>query len=48
MWASGGFSVPGGTQNTKVIDAGVRVGKVLTNDHFGGFVRGNFRVLGWT
>jgi hypothetical protein len=42
VWASGGFSVPGGTKDTKVIDAGARLGKVLTSDHFGGFVRGNF------
>ena len=42
VWASGGFSVPGGTKDTKVIDAGVRLGKVLTSDHLGSFVRGNF------
>jgi lipid A 3-O-deacylase len=42
VWASGGFSVPGGTKDTKVIDAGARLGKVLTNDHFGGFIHGNF------
>ena len=43
VWASGGFSVPGGTQDTKAIDAGVRLGKVLTDGHFGGFLRGNFQ-----
>jgi hypothetical protein len=42
VWASGGFSVPGGTKDTHVIDGGVRVGKVLTDDHGGGFLRGNF------
>jgi lipid A 3-O-deacylase len=42
VWASGGFSVPGGTKDTKVIDAGARLGKVLTDEHFGGFIRGNF------
>ncbi len=42
VWASGGFSVPGGTKDTQVVDAGVRVGKVLTGDMGGGFVRGNF------
>jgi len=46
VWASGGFSVPGGTQDTKVIDAGVRLGKVLTGDHFGSFVRGDFEYSG--
>ena len=30
VWASGGFSVPGGTKDTKAVDAGVRLGKVLT------------------
>src|ERR1041385_4003064 len=42
IWASGGFSVPGGTKDTHSINAGVRLGKVLTGDHGGGFVRGNF------
>jgi hypothetical protein len=42
IWAGGGFSVPGGTKDTHTMDAGVRLGKVLTDDHFGGFVRGNF------
>lgn len=42
FWASGGFSVPGGTKDTHMIDAGVRLGKVLTGDHLGGFMRGNF------
>jgi len=41
-WASGGFSVPGGTKDTQVIDAGVRLGKVLTDDWGPGFVHGNF------
>ncbi len=42
FWASGGFSVPGGTKDTHMMDAGVRIGKVLTEDHFGGVMRGNF------
>jgi hypothetical protein len=42
VWAGGGFSVPGGTKDTQAVDAGVRLGKVLTGDHGGGFVRGNF------
>jgi hypothetical protein len=42
IWAAGGFSVPGGTKDTHAIDAGVRLGKVLTSDHFGSFLRGNF------
>jgi lipid A 3-O-deacylase len=42
VWFSGGFSVPGGTKDTHAINGGVRVGKVLTEDHGGGFVRGNF------
>jgi lipid A 3-O-deacylase len=42
VWAAGGFSVPGGTKDTHMLDGGVRVGKVLTDDHGGGFIRGNF------
>jgi hypothetical protein len=42
VWGSGGFSVPGGTKDTQVIDAGVRLGKVLTDDWGPGFVHGNF------
>ena len=42
VWAGGGLSVPGGTKDTQAIDTGVRLGKVLTDDHGGSFVRGNF------
>jgi hypothetical protein len=42
VWASGGFSVPGGTKDTHTVNAGVRLGKVLTDDHLHGFLRGNF------
>ena len=42
FWASGGFSVPGGTKDTHMVNAGVRLGKVLTDDYGGGFIRGSF------
>jgi lipid A 3-O-deacylase len=42
VWVGGGFSVPGGTKDTHAMNAGVRLGKVLTSDHGGGFLRGNF------
>ncbi|HEX3586212.1 MAG TPA: acyloxyacyl hydrolase [Candidatus Angelobacter sp.] len=42
IWAGSGFSVPGGTKDTHTMNAGVRLGKVLTDDHLGGFLRGNF------
>lgn len=42
FWAGGGFSVPGGTRDTQVMNAGVRLGKVLTGDHGSSFIRGNF------
>src|SRR4029077_4262058 len=42
VWAGDGFSVPGGTKDTHTFNGGVRLGKVLTGDHLGGFVRGNF------
>ena len=42
FWASGGFSVPGGTPDTHMVNAGVRLGKVLTGDHLSGVMRGSF------
>ncbi len=42
FWTSGGSSVPGGTKDTQAMNAGVRLGKVLTDEHFGSFLRGNF------
>ncbi|HKF21400.1 MAG TPA: acyloxyacyl hydrolase [Candidatus Angelobacter sp.] len=42
VWAGGGFSVPGGTADTHTFNGGVRLGKVLTAEHGGGFFRGNF------
>src|SRR5256885_7356886 len=42
VWAGGGFSVPGGTKDTHTMNAGIRLGKVLTDDHLGGLLRGNF------
>jgi len=42
VWAGGGFSVPGGTKDTQAVNAGLRVGKVLTDEHLGGLLRGQF------
>jgi hypothetical protein len=42
VWSGGGFSVPGGTKDTQAFNLGVRVGKVLTADHGGSYLRGNF------
>ncbi|MGC2698068.1 MAG: acyloxyacyl hydrolase, partial [Candidatus Angelobacter sp.] len=42
FWAGGGFSVTGGTKDTHAINAGLRLGKILTDDHLGGVLRGNF------
>jgi hypothetical protein len=41
IWTGGGHSVSGGTSDTGLWNAGVRVGKVLTGEHGSGFVRGN-------
>jgi lipid A 3-O-deacylase len=41
IWTAGGHSVPGGTSDTSVWDAGVRVGKVLTGEHGSGWLRGS-------
>lgn len=42
VWFGGGLSVPGGTSDTRVVNAGLRLGKVLTGNHGSGFIRGNF------
>ena len=42
IWGGGGFSVPGGTKDTHALNLGLRLGKVLTGDHGGSFLRGNF------
>ena len=42
VWFGGGLSVPGGTSDTQVLNAGLRLGKVLTGNHGSGFIRGNF------
>ncbi len=42
IWTAGGYSVPGGTSNTGVFDAGLRYGWVITNPHGPGFLRGRF------
>jgi lipid A 3-O-deacylase len=42
LWAGGGHSVPGGTQNTSAFNAGFRYGWVLTGPHLPGFLRGRF------
>src|ERR1700746_2554806 len=42
LWTAGGHSVPGGTTNTGVFDAGLRYGWVLTGPHLPGILRGRF------
>jgi lipid A 3-O-deacylase len=42
VWAAGGYSVPGGTSNTGVFNAGLRYGWNLTAPHGPGFLRGSF------
>jgi len=41
LWTGGGHSVSGGTARTGVWNAGVRVGKVLTDEHGPGWLHGN-------
>src|SRR5574340_1316086 len=45
VWTGGGTSVPGGIEDVKIWNAGVRIGKVLTGEHGGGFVRGNLEYV---
>ena len=42
VWTGGGFSVPGGTKDTQIMNAGFRAGKVLTPEVGPGFLRGKF------
>lgn len=42
VWAGGGHSVPGGTSNTSVFNAGFRYGWIITGEHLPGILRGRF------
>lgn len=42
IWAGGGHSVPGGTQDTEAFNAGLRYGWVITGPHLPGLLRGRF------
>ena len=42
VWSGGGWSVPGGTKDTNVWNAGVRYGWILTAPHGPGFLNGRF------
>jgi len=42
VWTGGGHSVPGGTKDTSVWNAGVRYGWILTAPHGPGFLSGRF------
>lgn len=41
IWGQGGHSVSGGTRNVSLGDVGVRIGRILTGEHLGGWARGN-------
>jgi lipid A 3-O-deacylase len=41
LWTAGGHSVSGGTADTGVWNAGVRVGKILIGEHGSGMLRGD-------
>jgi hypothetical protein len=42
VWTGGGRSVPGGTKDTSVWNAGIRYGWILTAPHGPGFLNGRF------
>jgi len=44
VWTGGGHSVPGGTKDTNVWNAGVRYGWILTEPHLPGFLSGRFEL----
>lgn len=41
VWSGGGVGVPGGVEETHTFSLGLRVGRVLTGEHGGSFLRGN-------
>jgi len=45
IWTGGGHSVPGGTANTNVWNAGARYGRILTRPHGPGFLKGRFEYV---
>src|SRR5580704_19432939 len=45
VWTGGGYSVPGGTKDTGVWNAGVRYGWILTKPHGPGFLKGRFEYV---
>lgn len=45
LWTGGGYSVPGGTSNTGVWNAGLRYGWILTRPHGPGFLKGRFEYV---
>ncbi len=44
VWTGGGHSVPGGTKDTSVWNAGFRYGWILTDPHGPGFLNGRFEL----
>jgi Lipid A 3-O-deacylase (PagL) len=44
IWTGGGHSVPGGTKDTNVWNAGLRYGWILTAPHGPGFLSGRFEL----
>lgn len=45
VWSGGGPSVPGGTRDTGVWNAGLRYGWILTRPHGPGFLKGRFEYV---
>ena len=45
LWMAGGRSVPGGTPNNNVWNAGLRYGWILTRPHGPGFLKGRFEYV---
>ncbi|HXZ41812.1 MAG TPA: acyloxyacyl hydrolase [Terriglobales bacterium] len=45
LWSGGGHSVPGGTSNTSVWNAGLRYGWILSRPHGPGFLKGRFEYV---
>ena len=46
VWTGGGTALTGSTSDTRIWNAGVRFGRILTHEHGSGWLRGNLEWAG--
>ena len=44
IWGGGGTAFHGSTSDTRMANAGIRIGRIMTGEHGGGWVRGNLEL----